>query len=235
MRGVHAGIFVDKKFDSGIIKQKGGIMKKIISVTLALLIISLMLSGCCPFSKKKLPTKEQPVSNQSVSQPQTQSEPGHRTTEPASAKLPDTGKATPEEVGVATKGGEIPPVKTEEPTFVSPSEDIKSIFQPIYFDFDKYNIKTSEYGKLKAIAEYLKNNPAVSILIEGHCDERGTDEYNLVLGEKRALSTRNFLVALGISPKRLYTISYGESRPADPGHNEEAWAKNRRAEFKIKQ
>ncbi|MCM8825828.1 MAG: peptidoglycan-associated lipoprotein Pal, partial [Candidatus Omnitrophica bacterium] len=104
-----------------------------------------------------------------------------------------------------------------------------------YFDFDRYNIKTSEQKKLKILAEYLRNNPEISILIEGHCDERGSDEYNLVLGEKRALSARSFLIGLGIAPARLYTISYGESKPVDPGHNEEAWAKNRRAEFKIKQ
>lgn len=73
----------------------------------------------------------------------------------------------------------------------------------------------------------------MEVLIEGHCDERGTREYNLVLGEQRALSTRRFLVGLGVSPKRLYTVSYGEDMPADPRSNEEAWAKNRRAEFKI--
>lgn len=191
-----------------------------------------LFSGCCPYSKKKKVDKaiqpsEKPVSVQELPTVKPKSEQKVST---------DPGAATPTDIKIATTDGELPPAKPEDATkFVKPGEDIKEIFQPIYFDFDRYNIKTSEQPKLKALAEYLKKNPEISILIEGHCDERGTDEYNLVLGEKRALSTRNFLVGLGIAPKRLYTISYGESKPADPGHNEEAWAKNRRAEFKIKQ
>ena len=82
---------------------------------------------------------------------------------------------------------------------------------------------------LKENAELLKKYPKVKIQIEGHCDERGTNEYNLALGERRANSTKNYLVSLGISPDRISTISYGEEKPLDPGHNEEAWAKNRRA------
>ena len=86
---------------------------------------------------------------------------------------------------------------------------------------------------LKVIARYLLDHPKISVIIEGHCDERGTREYNLVLGEQRALSTRRFLISLGMSPDRLHTVSYGEDKPLDPASNEEAWAKNRRAEFKI--
>jgi len=197
-----------------------------------LFIIIFGLSGCCPYSKKKTSPVE---SKQALEQPSEQ--PARKpSTQPDVTTREIPGVATPTEVATATTGGEIPPVKSaEQPKFVEPARDVQHIFQPVYFDFDRYEIKTSEQGKLKTLAEYLKQNSDVSILIEGHCDERGTDEYNLVLGEKRALSTRNFLVGLGISPKRLYTISYGEAQPADPGHNEEAWAKNRRAEFKIKQ
>jgi peptidoglycan-associated lipoprotein len=86
---------------------------------------------------------------------------------------------------------------------------------------------------LKENAALLHKYPKVKIQIEGHCDERGTNEYNLALGERRANSTRNYLISLGISPDRISTISYGEERPLDPGHNEEAWAKNRRAHFVI--
>lgn len=103
----------------------------------------------------------------------------------------------------------------------------------IYFDFDKSELKPEALAVLREKGEWLRNNPAFSIRIEGHCDERGTNEYNLALGERRANSAWKFLNALGISGSRLTTISYGEERPAEPGHNEDAWSKNRRDEFKI--
>ncbi len=81
----------------------------------------------------------------------------------------------------------------------------------------------------------MNRNPTRLLLVEGHCDERGTNEYNLALGERRALSVRRYLVALGIGSDRLHTLSYGEEKPLDPGHTEESWAKNRRAEFKVSQ
>ena len=103
----------------------------------------------------------------------------------------------------------------------------------IYFDFDKYNLKPKAQEVLKRKAEWLRNNPGESVIIEGHCDERGTNEYNLALGDRRAQSAKNFLIDLGIAESRLTTISYGEERPADPRHNENAWSKNRRAHFVI--
>ena len=104
----------------------------------------------------------------------------------------------------------------------------------VHFDFDKYNIRPDAAEVLKRKAAWLKENVDVSVIVEGHCDERGTDEYNLALGERRADAAKKFLVSLGIQPNRLETISYGEERPLDPGHNEAAWAKNRRAQFVIK-
>ncbi|MCM8815206.1 MAG: peptidoglycan-associated lipoprotein Pal [Candidatus Omnitrophica bacterium] len=212
-------------------------LEKVICAVLSAVILSWMLSGCCPYSKKKTAEKEIQPAVEAVSPQKTAIVQREEPSVPLPVK-PDIekGKATPAEVNIAVTGGEIPVAKPEgEVKFVEPEEKLKEIFQPIYFDFDRYNIKTSEQKKLKILAEYLRNNPEISILIEGHCDERGSDEYNLVLGEKRALSARSFLIGLGIAPARLYTISYGESKPVDPGHNEEAWAKNRRAEFKIKQ
>ena len=103
----------------------------------------------------------------------------------------------------------------------------------IYFDFDKYNLRSDAQSVLKAKAAYMKKNPKIKVRIEGHCDERGTNEYNLALGDRRANSAKEFLVNLGIGESRLTTISYGEERPADPGQNEAAWARNRRAEFII--
>ncbi len=103
----------------------------------------------------------------------------------------------------------------------------------IYFDFDKYDLKPPAKVTLRQKADFLKKNPQYSVRIEGHCDERGTNEYNLALGERRANAAKKFLMALGVSESRITTISYGEERPVDPRHNEEAWAKNRRDEFKL--
>ena len=104
-----------------------------------------------------------------------------------------------------------------------------SLLKDIHFDFDKYDIDPADAAILKGIADVLKKYHKVKIQIEGHCDERGAVEYNLALGERRANSTRNYLVSIGVSPERISAISYGKERPLDPGHNEAAWAKNRRA------
>ena len=103
----------------------------------------------------------------------------------------------------------------------------------IHFEFDSSTLTPEAQLTLKKKAEWLQNNPEATSTIEGNCDERGTSEYNLALGDRRATSTKNFLVDLGISASRLTTISYGEERPIDPGHNEAAWAKNRRCHFTI--
>lgn len=100
-----------------------------------------------------------------------------------------------------------------------------------YFDYDKHNIRDDARAVLENNARWLKNNPNVRVKIEGHCDERGTNEYNLALGERRAQSTKRFLTALGIDAGRLSTISYGEERPACMEHSEGCYAKNRRAHF----
>ncbi len=103
----------------------------------------------------------------------------------------------------------------------------------IYFDFDKFDLKPEARGALKAKAVLLKKYPNVRILIEGHCDDRGTEEYNLALGERRARAAYEFLVLLGVRASQLEMVSYGEEYPADPANNEAAWAKNRRDEFKL--
>jgi peptidoglycan-associated lipoprotein len=104
-----------------------------------------------------------------------------------------------------------------------------SLLKDIHFNFDKYDIRPGDAAILKENAALLKKFPNVKIQIEGHCDERGTVEYNLALGERRANRTKDYLVSLGISTARISTISYGKEKPLDPGHNEEAWATNRRA------
>ena len=98
----------------------------------------------------------------------------------------------------------------------------------IYFDFDISDIRSEFYDVLRAHAEYLVSNPQMSLTVEGHCDERGTREYNIALGERRAMAIKRFLEAEGVEGNRINTISYGEERPADDNHNEAAWSLNRR-------
>jgi len=107
------------------------------------------------------------------------------------------------------------------------------LLKDIHFDFDKYEVRREDEAILKENAGFLKNNPKMKIQIEGHCDERGTVEYNLALGERRASNTKKYLVLLGIPSDRISTISYGKERPLDKGHHEEAWAKNRRAHVVV--
>jgi peptidoglycan-associated lipoprotein len=103
----------------------------------------------------------------------------------------------------------------------------------IYFDFDKSELKPEARAVLEKKGSWLRAHPEFFLRIEGHCDERGTSEYNLALGERRANAALQFLNALGVSMARMSTMSYGEERPVDPGHSENAWAKNRRGEFKL--
>jgi peptidoglycan-associated lipoprotein len=110
-----------------------------------------------------------------------------------------------------------------------------SQLQTVYFDFDRYDLKPEARQILDSNAEFLAANPAIRVLIEGHCDERGTTEYNLHLGQRRADAVREYLVSKGVPAERLETISYGEERPMDPGRSEASWAKNRRAQFQIYQ
>jgi peptidoglycan-associated lipoprotein len=105
--------------------------------------------------------------------------------------------------------------------------------QPIYFDFDRSSIRDEARAVLEKTGAFLKENSGIRIRIEGNCDERGTNEYNLALGERRANSAKLFLVSLGISPDRIRTISYGEERPLALGGGEDAWAKNRRDDFVV--
>ncbi len=106
--------------------------------------------------------------------------------------------------------------------------------QTVYFEFDSSVIKGSERPRVEAVAAYLQGTTGVALLVEGHCDERGTEEYNRALGERRALAVREMLVLqLGVNGGRVHTRSYGEDRPADPRQNEAAYAKNRRGEFVV--
>lgn len=112
-----------------------------------------------------------------------------------------------------------------------PLRDVR--FENVLFGFDSFQVPAAERPKVEEVARYLQGNPDLVVVVEGHCDERGSREYNLSLGEQRALAVRAYLINLGISPDRIQTVSYGKERPIDPGHNEAAWRLNRRSEFVI--
>lgn len=116
---------------------------------------------------------------------------------------------------------------------ITPStpEEIAPPSEPIYFDYDSFQIQEPSKTTLQRVAEYLNKNPKANVTISGHTDERGTTEYNLMLGDQRAKAAHDYLVRLGIDPVRIKTISFGEERPASPGQGEENWSKNRRDEF----
>lgn len=124
----------------------------------------------------------------------------------------------------STTGSGLPEI--DENTIFGPSG-----LQAVYFDYDSFSLRSDALEALRRNADMLSQLPNVIVQVEGHCDERGTQEYNLALGEKRALATREHLIKLGISGNRIVTISYGEEDPADSGHSESSWAKNRRCEF----
>lgn len=103
----------------------------------------------------------------------------------------------------------------------------------VHFDFDRYDIKADDKANLKKIADWLIANGGVNVVVEGNCDERGTNEYNLGLGERRANAVKSYLMTLGVSSSRVKTVSYGEERPLCTQHNEGCWWKNRRAHFEV--
>jgi len=113
-------------------------------------------------------------------------------------------------------------------------EKIPLRFETVYFDFDRSDLHSESARTLQQNAQVMKEYPDVKITIEGHCDERGTVEYNLALGDRRAMTAKQYLVDLGIAPSRITIISYGKERPVDPQRSEEAYAKNRRAAFVIR-
>jgi len=126
-----------------------------------------------------------------------------------------------------------PVVEVDQPSDLDAFDPSKFKMGDVNFDFDKYNLRDDAIATLRRHVETLRANPELKVLIEGHCDERGTEEYNIGLGERRANRVFEYLVAAGIDESRLKTISYGEMRPKAMGSNEEAWAINRRAEFKL--
>jgi peptidoglycan-associated lipoprotein len=188
-------------------------------VVLALILVLPAMTGCRkkPVGVTQLPAARQPA----VAGPG----PG----EMAGTSLPLTNPSD-SAVGRIDSSQGIP--QGDASSHAGWTED-STVFQAnrLYFDFDSSVVKASERPKVTAVADNLKGNAASAVRVEGHCDERGTEEYNRALGERRALAIREELVKLGVAPTRVDTLSYGEDRPANPAHDEAAWRENRRGEF----
>ena len=154
---------------------------------------------------------------------------------PGGSKAPESGaaeKGKPSGVGesqVPPPSGSLEATKRGESTATPPSSPLKEI----YFEFDRSDLRADARAVLKANAQWLQANRSARVEIEGHCDERGTTEYNLALGAKRAQAAKDYLVTLGVSVERLSTISYGKELPACKEQSEDCWQKNRRGRFVI--
>lgn len=165
--------------------------------------------------------------------------------DPVMRPAPPPPERSANELGSTPEPPAPPPPVRDEPIVTPPVADPsigsknlddlnrESPLDPVYFGLDSYELSSEARTQLQTSAEVLKQNGTWQITVEGHCDERGTAEYNLSLGERRALAAKAYLVSLGIAADRLRTVSYGKEFPFDPGHDDAAWAKNRRAHFVI--
>ena len=195
---------------------------KFFNLLAAVLVLSLGTLGCKP--KKGIVT---PVPGQTGGVKSGDGTSGIEKLPPANNG--ETPGVTGANIGA---GGEIPQTGRFNPDAMNQDHEFFKA-NVVHFDLDRATIKSSESSKIDAVADYLKKNPTHAVQVEGHCDERGTEQYNLSLGERRALAVREYLVNAGIAAERAFTISYGESHPVEQGHNEGAWSKNRRAEFVL--
>jgi peptidoglycan-associated lipoprotein len=199
-------------------------VKKSFSILIVILCLGLIMAGC----PKKTVVKEEPSVTKSEEASRLEAERAAREAkekESARIKEEEAKKEREKEFEKSLVAKKTPGIEGE--VFES------TLLKDIHFDFDKYDIRPGDTEILKENAALLIKHPNVKIQLEGHCDERGTIEYNLALGERRANSTKKYLISIGISTGRISTISYGKEKPLDPGHNEEAWAKNRRAHTVI--
>lgn len=196
---------------------------KVLAILTIVFFVGAVSMSCARRPKPKMEPTEAPAPETKEEAPPVtaQKEPPSKAEEaPAPAPMEPAPSRMPEEPPAKSREGEGEAAAVEQ-------------LKDIHFEFDKYDIRPDARPILESNASWLKENPQAKIQIEGHCDERGTVEYNLALGDRRAKSTRDYLISLGADPKQLSTISYGEEKPLDPGHNEEAWAKNRRGHFVV--
>jgi len=183
------------------------------SVAVALIILAITVGACA---------KKQPPVARPIPPPPTGADPGAGRTPSPPEPIAEPTTVPPEPI-------------TEDPLAVSDIDKINqnSPFQPVFFAYDSAEIEAAGQQVLQGNADVLKKYADWVITIEGHADERGTAEYNLALGERRAVAARTYLISLGVPADRLKTVSYGKEFPFDPGHTETAWSKNRRAHFVV--
>ena len=213
--------------------------KKSLSIIILVFCFGLILTGCpkktvvkdTPSAKR---TEELAAAREKAAKLEAErAEKEAREKELARIKEEEAKKAREEEARKAReKEFEKSLVSKKEPGIAGEILESK-LLKDIHFDFDKYDIRPGDTEVLRENAALLTKNNTLKIQIEGHCDERGTIEYNLALGERRASSVKKYLISLGIKADRISVISYGKEKPLDPGHNEEAWTKNRRGHFII--
>jgi peptidoglycan-associated lipoprotein len=193
-------------------------------VTIAsLLVFGVLLAGCA-----KRPATTQAAAPAPTAAAATTPGPGPSAAQPSTVAPAGPGSGGPSTATPAP--ATAAPATRPAPSEFRADDNLKDVF----FDFDKYDIRPTDAKILDANASWLKSNANHLVLIEGHCDERGTNEYNLALGERRAKSTMNYLVSQGVQASRITIISYGEERPSCTQKTEECWGKNRRAHFLVK-
>jgi peptidoglycan-associated lipoprotein len=224
------------------VRSKGGLMLSRCStiIAMSLLVSAVVLTGCAKRPATTAAAAPAPTGSSGttagggtgpgggVSQVQPGPTGGGGASQPGSGPT-GTGSGTTSSGGTSTTQS---PTATARPAIRDFAAD--SNLADIFFDFDKYDIRQTDTRTLDSNAQWLKSNPNHLVLIEGHCDERGTNEYNLALGERRAKSTMNYLVSQGVQANRITIISYGEERPACTEKTEQCWARNRRAHFLVK-
>ena len=199
--------------------------KNLSGVFAALALASLLFSGCA---------KDQVKPDEGITQPpaKTAEQPAAKPEIAKQAPVAEPLKEQPVKDDVAA--GLSRPAQPEAKDADSQSADAaKRALARIYFDFDSYALSQTARDTLYSNAEYLLKKYKGKVRLEGHCDERGSDEYNLALGENRAKTARNYLITLGVPSEQLSIVSFGKERPLDAGHDDAAWAKNRRVEFDV--
>ncbi len=199
------------------------------TLLLLAVVLSVAVTGC-----KKTPKSPTPIFSKGVAAPGGGGPSGPEVPGPTVPAGPSTSSTTVPGPGFGAD-------QAGSESTLAPREELDNYYldrdvfkqDTVYFEFDRSNVRPDELPKVKSVADYLAGQPNFKVLVEGHCDERGTPEYNRALGERRALSIREALTQFGLPANRIQTVSYGEDRPADPNHNETAWAKNRRGEFVL--
>ncbi len=189
-----------------------------------LLVLALVATGC---AKKEVVRSNEEAGKPAAEAAAPSAKPETIVSEPVKPEVPKAQETPSSMAGTQTAAAEAA-------AGVAATEEKASMFQDIYFDFDKSFIREDAKPALAKVADYLKKNAGAKVQVEGHCDERGTAEYNMALGARRAEAAKKYLLSLGVKGGALSTVSYGKEKPLDPAHTEDAWAKNRRDHFVLK-